>query len=89
MTTQTDSLDECIKKFVPSKQHKKILDALELEARLTRDHLHDCTGISVSSLCARLKELEMAKRIEVFDTEWSESSKRHVNCYRLYRTYAS
>ncbi len=85
MTTQTDSLDECIKKFVPSKQHMKILSALARHAELTRDHISELTEISVTSLCARLKELEKARRLEVYGTAWSEKSKRWVNAYRLVR----
>ena len=84
MTTQTDSLDECIKKFVPSKQHKKILAELNLwVVGRTRAQLSSATEISVPSMCARLNELVKGKYVDTIYTVLDSTTNRRVKCYKL------
>lgn len=73
--------EHVISKRIPSKQQAKVLACLA-EADHTRDELHEATGISVTSLCARIKELVDANRVEVVAQVTHPVTRRMVNVYR-------
>lgn len=82
MSTKSESLHRSIQEFIPSKQHLKVLAVIPQGVSCTRNEICEASGVSTTSLCARLHELEFWGRIYVADTKWDATSKRHVNAYR-------
>ena len=81
-TCQLNSLDKTISEGVLSRQHKRILLALTVYEWRTRLGLHTATGISISSLCARLSELQKAGFVTTDGTTWCATTNRYVTIYR-------
>lgn len=75
--------EHAISKRIPSKQQAKVLACLGFEGACTRTELHQKTGISVTSLCARIKELLDSDSIRVVKQVTCPVSGRVVNSYNL------
>lgn len=76
MSTKSQSYIQS--KSIASDLHVLILKTLKEEPALSRSQLANRTGIKLSSVCARVRELLDAGEVVVRGTTWDSDTERNV-----------